>query len=403
MRSIVRHTLISLTSPARSGAKRRTLGAICLALAASAPFAAGCHKPPPPQAATSADAPAGQAWLTPEQVNEAHIIVTPLDEQDVVDTILSSGRVTFDDQRVAHVFSPVTGRVARIEANLGERLHKGQPLAVITSPDIGQASSDLGKADADLIAAEHDFKRKKDLFDSHAASQADYETSEDNYRKAKAEKERAYQKAFLLRTGSVDSVSQGYTLTSPIDGELIARAVNPGIEVQGQYGGGTAVELFTVGELDKVWVVADVYEMDIARVKIGAKANVNVVAYPGKTFVGTVDWVSGALDPTSRTAKIRCSLDNPDRLLKPEMYATVTISVDETKALALPKGAVLRLGEQTVVFVETGTTPEGKLKFERAPVQVDEGEGGEWLLVEHGLDKGMKVVTQGAILLAGMI
>ena len=86
--------------------------------------------------------------------------------------------------------------------------------------------------------------------------------------------------------------------------------------------------------------------MDIARVKVGAKVNVNVVAYPGRTFEGRVDWVSGALDPTSRTAKIRCTFDNPDRLLKPEMYATVTISVEETKALALPKGAVLRLGDQ---------------------------------------------------------
>ncbi len=365
-------------------------------------MATGCHRP---LAALTpgGDAPPGQAWLTLEQVNEAHIVVAPLEDQDVDDTILSSGRVTFDDQRVAHVFSPVTGRVARIVANLGEHLHRGQPLAVITSPDIGQASSDLGKADADLIAAEHDFNRKKALFDAHAASAADYETSEDNYRKAKAEKERAYQKAFLLRTGAVDAVSQGYTLTSPIDGELIARAVNPGIEVQGQYGGGTAVELFTVGELDKVWVLADVYEMDIARVKVGAKVNVNVVAYPGRTFEGRVDWVSGALDPTSRTAKIRCTFDNPDRLLKPEMYATVTISVEETKALALPKGAVLRLGDQTVVFVETGTTPDGKLKFERVPVQVDEGEGSQWLPVQHGLDKGTKVVTQGAILLAGMI
>jgi cobalt-zinc-cadmium efflux system membrane fusion protein len=383
--------------------KRRNLAASFLALAACAPLAAGCHRPPAAENAAASDAPPGQAWLTAEQVREAHIVVAPLDEEDVDDTILSSGRVTFDDQRVAHVFSPVTGRVARITASLGERLHRGQSLAVITSPDIGQASSDLGKADADLIAAEHDYKRKKDLFDAHAASQADYETAEDNYRKAKAEKERAYQKAFLLRTGSVDSVSQGYTLTSPIDGELIARAVNPGIEVQGQYGGGTAVELFTVGELDKVWVMADVYEMDIARVKVGAKVVVNVVAYPGKTFEGRVDWVSGTLDPTSRTAKVRCIFDNPDRFLKPEMYATVTISVEETKALALPKGAVLRLGEQTVVFVESGTTPDGRLKFEREPVQVDEGEGSQWLPVQHGLDKGTKVVTQGAILLAGMI
>jgi membrane fusion protein, heavy metal efflux system len=373
-----------------------------LALGALSTSALGCHKSeaaaaPPPEA------PAGQAWLTPEQVQEAHIIVSPLAEEDVDDTILSSGRVTFDDQRVAHIFSPVTGRVARIDASLGQRLHKGQPLAVITSPDIGQASSDLGKADADLIAAEHDFNRKKDLFDSHAASQADYETAEDNYRKARAEKERAYQKAFLLRTGTVNTVSQGYTLTSPIEGELIARAVNPGIEVQGQYSGGTAVELFTVGELDKVWVLADVYEMDIARVNVGAKVSVRVVAYPGKTFEGRVDWVSGTLDPTSRTAKVRCTFDNPERLLKPEMYATISISVEEKKALALPKGAVLRLGDQTVVFVQSGTTPDGKLKFERAPVKVDEGEGSQWLPVEHGLDKGAKVVTQGAILLAGMI
>jgi cobalt-zinc-cadmium efflux system membrane fusion protein len=381
----------------------RPLAVALLALGACAPLAAGCNRPSAAQPAAASEAPAGQAWLTTEQVNEAHIQVSPLDEQDVDDTILSSGRVTFDDQRVAHVFSPVTGRVQRIAASLGERLHKGQPLAVITSPDIGQASSDLGKADADLIAAEHDYKRKKELFESHAASQADFETAEDNYRKAKAEKERAYQKAFLLRTGSVDAVSQGYTLTSPIDGELIARAVNPGIEVQGQYGGGTAVELFTVGELDKVWVLADVYEMDLARVKVGAKVVVSVVAYPGKTFEGRVDWVSGALDPVSRTAKVRCTFDNPDRLLKPEMYATVTLSVEQTKALALPKGAVLRLGEQTVVFVQTGSTPDGRLKFERVPVQVDEGEGSQWLPVTHGLDKGTKVVTQGAILLAGMI
>jgi multidrug efflux pump subunit AcrA (membrane-fusion protein) len=138
-------------------------------------------------------------------------------------------------------------------------------------------------------------------------------------------------------------------------------------------------------------------------VKVGAKVSVSVVAYPGKSFEGRVDWVSGALDPTSRTAKVRCTFENPDRLLKPEMYATVTISVEETKALALPKGAVLRLGDQTVVFVQTGTTPDGRLKFEREPVQVDEGEGSNWLPVQHGLDKGAQVVTQGAILLAGMI
>src|SRR5262249_11665539 len=152
-------------------------------------------------------------------------------------------------------------------------------------------------------------------------------------------------------------------------------------------GGGQALELFTVGELTKVWVIADVYEMDIARVKVGSRANVKVVAYSGKNFEGKVDWVSGTLDPTTRTAKGRCTFDNSDNLLKPEMYATVQISVEERQALAIPRGALLRLGEQTVVFVQTGNTPEGKLKFERIPVTVDEGEGSKWVPVTHGLEK----------------
>ena len=213
---------------------------VLVAAAIAAGGAAGCHHETTEgaAAATGPQPPPGEAWLTQDQIAQAHITIAPVEEQDVDDTILSSGRVTFDDQRVAHIYSPVTGRVQRIDANLGQRVKKGQSLAVITSPDIGQVSSDLGKADADLIAAEHDFNRKKELYEAHAASQADYETAEDNFRKAKAEKDRAVQKAFLLKTGGVDAVSQGYTLTSPIEGEVIARSLSPGIEVQGQYGGG---------------------------------------------------------------------------------------------------------------------------------------------------------------------
>jgi cobalt-zinc-cadmium efflux system membrane fusion protein len=240
--------------------KRLAVVTIALACAASS-----CHKAAPAAEAAASEAPTGQVWLTPQQVSDAKIAVAPITEHDVDDTILTSGRVTFDDLRVGHVFSPVTGRVVKINANPGDRVKKGAPLATIESPDIGNAVSDVHKAEADLIAAEHDFKRKKILFDQHAASLADLEASEDSYRKAKAELERARAKAFLLRAGGVNSVSQTYTLAAPIDGEVIMRDVNPGIEVAGQYGGGTAKELFTVGELDRVWVFADLYEMDLAR------------------------------------------------------------------------------------------------------------------------------------------
>ncbi len=206
---------------------------------------------PPPEV----EAPAGEVWLTPQQVRDARIEVQPLEIHDVDDTILTSGTVTLDDLRTGHVFSPVTGRVVSIVAGLGQRVQKGDPLAVIESPDIGSAVSDVHKAEADMIAAEHDLKRKKELYEQKAGALADYEASNDSYRKAKAELERAQQKQRLLRVGSADAVTQRYTLPSPVDGEILLRNINPGVEVTGQYSGGATVELFTIGELDHVWVL----------------------------------------------------------------------------------------------------------------------------------------------------
>jgi cobalt-zinc-cadmium efflux system membrane fusion protein len=356
-----------------------------------------------PAAPPAAQPPAGEVWIEPAQMKEAGITVEPIEEQDVDDTILTSGRVTFADIDVGHVFSPVTGRVTKVIAQLGQQMKKGDPLAIIQSPDVGQYSSDLGKADADLIAAQRNYKREKELWEKHSTSQKDFETAEDTYRKAKAEKDRALQKASLLRTGNVNMVDQSYTIPSPIDGELLARNLSAGIEVQGQYSGGASQELFTVGRLGEVWVIGDLFELDMSRVKVGAPARVNVIAYPGKTFEGKVDWVSGILDPTTRTARVRCTFDNPGMLLKPEMYATVALSVEVRKELALPKGSVLRSQDQTVVFVELGKTPSGQLRLARVPVVVDEGESSNWLPVSKGLEKGTRVVTHGGVLLLGLL
>jgi cobalt-zinc-cadmium efflux system membrane fusion protein len=355
---------------------------------------------PPP---TAAQPPPNEVWIEASQVKEAGIVVEAVAEQDVDDTILTAGRVTFADIEVGHVFSPVTGRVTKIVAQLGQRMKKGDPLAVIQSPDVGQFSSDLGKADADLMAAQRNYKREKDLWEKHSTSQKDFESAEDTYRKAKAEKDRALQKASLLRSGNVNAVDQTYTIPSPIDGDLLMRNLSLGVEVQGQYSGGASQELFTVGQLDQVWVLGDVFELDMSRVSVGAPATVKVVAYPDREFQGKVDWVSGILDPTSRTAKVRFTFANPGALLKPEMYATVAISVEARKALALPKGSVLRSKDETVVFVEKGTTPDGQLRFLRVPVDVDEGEGSHWLPVTKGLERGTRVVTHGAVLLLGLL
>ena len=362
---------------------------------------AGCRKSAA-QTEAKAEPPTGEVWLTDQQISEAKLKVEPLDEQDVDDVILTSGKVTFDDARVAHVFSPVSGRVTRIDAKLGQRVKKGDILALIESPDVGIASSDLNKADADMIAAQHDMERQGELLKAHATSQHDYEQSEDAYRKAKAEVERAKQKAVLFRAANTGGgVTQAYALRAEIDGEVVARNVSPGAEVQGQYGGGTAVELFTIGELDRLWVMADVYEMDTGRVTVGSSVNLKLFSMPNKVFPETIEWVSGVLDPLTRTAKVRCVIDNKDRLFKPEMYATLFISVDQRKAVAIPRGALIRIGEQTAVFVEKGKSPDGRHVFAKVPVTVDEAEGGKWLPLTKGPDRGSRIVTEGTILLAG--
>ena len=358
-----------------------------------------CHRTQVEPAAVGPQPPEGEVWLTPGQVHDAKIEVQAMQTHGVDDTILTSGTVSLDDLRTGHVFSPVTGRIVAILGQLGQRVTKGSALAVIESPDIGTAVSDVHKAEADVIAAEHDVKRKKALFEAKAGPLADLEAASDTYRRAKAELERASQKEQLLRLGNADTVTQRYTLPSPVDGEVLMRNISPGTEVQGQYSGGATVELYTIGELDKVWVLGDLYEMDMARVKVGSPAVVTVVAYPGRVFAGKVDWVSGSLDPNTRTAKVRCTFDNQDKLLRPLMYATVQISVDQQDTLAIPRNALLRLGEDKSVFVEVGESG-GYVHFKRFIVDVDEGEGSPWLTVKKGVSLGDKLVVNGGILLS---
>ncbi len=373
----------------------KTLGAFLVLL--------GACRGEPRSGRRAVEPPLSEIWLWQDQVSAAKLVIEPLAPQPVGGLVVATGRVTFDDLKVAHVISPVTGRVVRIAAELGQRLEKGDGLAVIESPDMGSAFSDLQKASADRLAAEKDFKRQRELFDIHAGSQRDLEAAQGNYSKSKAELERATKKAQLLGNGKAGLGGQSYTLRAPIAGEVVARNVNPGTEVQGQYSGGSVVELFTVGELDTVWVMADVFEMDLGRVKQGTECLVKVVAYPNRVFKGSADWVSDTLDPTTRTAKVRCKLPNDDRDLKPEMYATVALSVEQQRALALPRSAILHLGDQTMVFVDLGKSSDGRLRLERRPVSVNEELGGDYLPVIRGIAAGERVVTLGAVLLSGML
>lgn len=375
----------------------KLVGGVSLAaLAGFVAFSCSQHRPAEPPTP-----PPDETWLTAKQAQEAHIATDTVSEHEVETTIIAAGRVSFDDLHVAHVFSPVTGRIRSINAELGERVKKGQTLAIIDSPDVGIAVADLEKAEADAVAAKHNFDRQTELAQMHAVSEREFEAAADDFHRADAELDRAKQKTRILRLGAV-SASQAFALNSPIDGEVIDRNLNPGIEVQGEYSGsGPAVELFTVGELNPVWVLADIYEMDVGRVHVGAPVTVNVIAYPDRKFEGTINWASSALDPATRTIRVRCTLKNADRVLKPGMYATVSVHSDGRKALAMPRNGVLHIGGQTIAFVTEPNRPDGTLRFARRPIAVDEDVPGDFVPVESGLGAGESVVSSGALLLTG--
>jgi cobalt-zinc-cadmium efflux system membrane fusion protein len=347
--------------------------------------------------APQAEMPAGdEVWLSADQMKRADIHIADVAEQELPQAITAGGTIAFDDVRVTHVFSAVTGRVVRVLAQPGQRVKQGDPLAAIRSPDVGQAFSDVVKAQSDLATAEADYHRQEMLALRGDVSRRDYEAAKDNERKARAEHERALQKAALFRAGSLDSVTQDYLLRSAIDGEVVARAVNPGVEVQGQYSGGNSAELFTLGDIKDVWVYADVRDVDLPRIKVGDAAHVQAIAYPGRTFEGHVDWISGVVDPALRTARVRCALPNEHEELKPGMFATVFLVQPARRGLAVPRDAVVRINESTFVYVQVAPRPDGRLVFKRRPVSVgDELQG--LVPVLDGLKAGERVVTEGNV------
>jgi multidrug efflux pump subunit AcrA (membrane-fusion protein) len=174
--------------------------------------------------------------------------------------------------------------------------------------------------------------------------------------------------------------------------------------VQGQWSGaGAPVELFTVGSLDPLWVLGDVYEMDLPQVKTGQEVTVRVPALPDRVFRGRVEWVSDVLDPVTRTAKVRCAIANPGELLRPEMAPVLSVTLPGHHHLAVPRQAVLRLGDDIVVFVAAGRAPDGLQVFKRRRVVVGDDRASGLVPILEGLVPGEAIAVKNAIFLVGLL
>jgi cobalt-zinc-cadmium efflux system membrane fusion protein len=306
------------------------------------------------------------------------------------DHVSVTGRVVWDEDATVRVFSPVAGRVDRIAADLGTPVRPGSVLAILASPDFGQAQAETARAKADLGAAERTVARARLLYERGATPRKELEQAEAETARARAEAERT--EARLRRWGGRPQsavVDESFPLTSPVRGKVVERNLNPGQEVRPD----ASTPLFAISDPSRLWVLLDVTERDLSEILPGAELVIHTPAYPERSFPGRIDRLSAALDPATRTARARGRVPNPEGLLKAEMYVTVKVVRSAAPRLMLPARAVIQDGAGRYVFIE-----EKPGRYRRVAVAAGpEREGAVPVLA--GLPESARVVTQGSLLL----
>lgn len=301
--------------------------------------------------------------------------------------LVANGTIVYDADRVATVAPRAEGRIVSVRADLGQQVSEGQVLAVIESPEVGQVRGDLERARAAVSVSQRNYEREKRLYEQEISPQKEMLDAEGAYRTAQADFNSALAK--LQSYGATSGTGGSYGLRSAVSGTVVERNASPGLIV------GPSTNVFTVADLQHVWITVDVYEADLTRVHRGAAVTVAPTALPGETFQGRVDFAGGVVDSASRTIKVRVTVENESRRLRPGMFAQVRIAapagVPVAESVALPEVAVQEVNGKQVVFVQTAPG-----RFVARPVTLGGAAPGNALLITRGVRPGEQVVTQGA-------
>jgi membrane fusion protein, heavy metal efflux system len=292
------------------------------------------------------------------------------------------------------VITQVGGPVSTILVSPGEVVHSGQVLLEVASPDYAQDRTNYLKARDALSLAEKALGRAQLLYQHGAIAQADLEQAESTREQARADLQSAEQTLKVLGISRLDSLaaspsSAQIPLLAPIGGEIVERLVAPGQVLQAG-----ATQCFTISNMRTVWVLANVYQQDLAYVRMGEEVEIKTDAYPD-TFRGRISYVAPAVDATTRTLQVRIVTENPGEKLKKDMYVTALVRAAAiAHALTVPDAAVLRNAEnQPFVYVAVGAN-----EFGERLVSAGESQGGPTHIVS-GLREGERVVADGSLFL----
>lgn len=311
----------------------------------------------------------------------------------------STGVVKANTYRESPVISLVTGIVREVKVVLGQQVKAGEPLALVFSDELTMAQTRYLTATAELDEHHKHHRRTINLVEIGAASREELEQATTKLRSAELEVTALRQRLVQLGLSAErikglnlsGPINSYVALAAPISGVIVNRSINPGEVVQAN------AEVLRVADLSSVWVIAQVYEKDLASIRIGSGASVVASAYPGRALRGKIAYVDPALDPATRTAQVRIELANPGQKLKLGMYVDVTFATiggAGNTVPMLPATAVQNLNNQQVVFLATDTPGVFQMRAVRVGAEIN----GRVPVLE-GLTAGERVVTQGSFLL----
>ncbi|MEP6727097.1 MAG: efflux RND transporter periplasmic adaptor subunit [Bacteroidota bacterium] len=308
---------------------------------------------------------------------------------NVDDELKLSGEVNFNDNKVVKVFPFSSGQVLEVKVSIGDKVSKGQTLAVIKSADVAGNYSDLSTSGNDVAITKKQMDNTESLYKNGIASEREYLEAKENYNKALSSANKV-KEMIAINGGGHTSANGVYVITAPMRGYVVEKKINRGGFIRSD----NSDNLFTIGDISDVWVWANVYESDIAKVKEGYTAKVSTLAYPDSVFTGVVDKVNQILDPVTKVMKIRVRLSNPGMRLKPEMFANIIIENKEgRKAVMVPSDGVLSDNGKSFVIIY-----HDKCNLELREIVVLKSTGGHDFITS-GIKEGEKIIGQNQVLL----
>jgi len=373
-------------------------GVLAVAAAIAAACLAGCGSDERANQMTSYSAKESRS-ATPELFTipdnqMSHVQVVTVEPAKLPRVLRLTGAVAYNAFNTTPVITQVGGPVSRILVVPGERVKKGQPLLEVSSPDYSLLYAAYLKARDTLRVTDKNYARAQDLYTHHAIAERDLLQAESDRIQAQADLNAALLGLKILGIPNPDDLAKAPSsaeipLLAPIGGEIVERDVAPGQLLQAGL-----TQAFIISDTSSAWVLANVYQSDMAEVHVGDQVAVQTDSYPNK-FQGKISFMSPALDPNTRTLQARIIVENPGEKLKNNMYVTATVNAGvEQNAIAVPDSSVLRDDEnQPFVYVATGSN-----QFGRRPVEIGQSQAGKTQILK-GLSPGDRVVGDGSLFL----